>query len=61
MMDRIGRDELLLIRCSLSNSLRSIPTLDERDLIPTDHCDDIPLWLWCQLPLLSSNEAFEPF
>jgi hypothetical protein len=61
MMDGIRRDELPLIRSSLSNPLGSIHTSDEWKLIPTDHCDVTPLWLWSQLPLLSTNEAFEPF
>jgi hypothetical protein len=47
MMEGIGRDELLLIRCSLSNALGLTQTSDERELIPTYRCDVSPLWLWC--------------
>jgi hypothetical protein len=35
MMDRNGRDELLLICCGLCCALDSTQTSDERELIPT--------------------------
>ena len=61
MMDGIGRDKPLSIRCSLCNALGSTQTSDEQELIPTLSLRRKALWLCFYLLLTSSNEAFESF